>query len=121
MKSEKPKERFPKNVEGPFFVANGECITCMAPEQEAPDLMGFDQGAHHCYFKKQPSTPDELERAIRAGWSSCCGALYYSGSDPAVPRRLAELRTENLKWMREPKKRSVGGSSGDFRRLIGKV
>src|SRR5262245_33271537 len=101
MNAEKAKERFPKNVEGPFFVATGECITCMAPEHEAPDLMGFDQELNHCYFKKQPSSPDELERAIRAVWSSCCGALYYSGDDPAVSRRLAELRIENLKRMRE--------------------
>jgi len=101
MNSEEPKERFPKNVAGPFFVANGECIACGAPEHEAPDLMGFDQEVLHCYFRKQPSTPDELERAIRAVWSSCCGALYYSGNDPAVPGRLAELRTENLKRMRK--------------------
>src|SRR5215831_20768418 len=57
MSPEESEERFPKNAAGPFFVVNGGCITCMAPEHEAPDLMGFDQEQHHCYFKKQPVTP----------------------------------------------------------------
>jgi len=74
MSPEKTKERFPKNGEGPFFVVNGECIACMAPEQEAPDLIGFDQGASHCYFKKQPMPAEEFERATRGVWASCCGA-----------------------------------------------
>lgn len=52
MIAEKDKERFPKNVSGTFYVANGECITCMAPEHAAPELMGFDGEARHCYFKK---------------------------------------------------------------------
>jgi hypothetical protein len=105
MNPEKAKERFPKNVEGPFFVVNGECIACMAPEHEAPDLMGFDQDASHCYFKKQPLTQEELERATRAVWVSCCGAVQYSGDDPAVHRRIAELREENLKRMRQRQKK----------------
>jgi hypothetical protein len=104
MNSGKAKERFPKNVEGPFFVANGECITCMAPEHEAPDLMGFDQEANHCYFRKQPSTPEELERAVRAVWASCCSAVQYSGDDPRVHQRIAELHEEALKRMRQREK-----------------
>jgi hypothetical protein len=90
MTSDQGKERFPKNAPGPFFVANGECIACMAPEHEAPDLMGFDQETTHCYFRNQPSTAEELERAARAVWVSCCGALHYSGDDPTVHRRIAE-------------------------------
>jgi hypothetical protein len=98
-------ERFPKNVEGPFFVVNGECIACMAPEHAAPDLMAFDQEASHCYFKKQPVTPDEFERAARAVWVSCCGAVRYAGDDPAVHRRIAELHEENIKRMRQQQKK----------------
>jgi hypothetical protein len=66
MTPEKTKERFPKNVEGSFFVANGECLSCMAPEQAAPDLMGYDQGSKHGYFKKQPTLSEEVDRAVGA-------------------------------------------------------
>jgi hypothetical protein len=90
-------ERYPKNAPGPFFVENGYCISCGVPELEAPDLMGHDEDPsviYHCYFKKQPSTPEEVERAIRAVWISCCGAVQYDGDDPAILQRLAELEEE---------------------------
>jgi hypothetical protein len=91
------KQRFPKNVPGPFYVGNDECIICLAPEHEAPDLMGFDEEAKHCYFKKQPATPEELDRAARAVWVSCCGAVRYSGSDPVVLKRIAEVEAEGIR------------------------
>ncbi len=97
MRLDNSNKKYPRNAPGPFYVANGECITCMAPEHEAPDLMGFDEEAMHCYFKKQPSTPEELERATRAVWVSCCGAVQYSGDDPGVHRRLVELAEEGLR------------------------
>jgi len=93
--------RFPKNVDGPFFVENGECIACRAPEHEAPDLMAFDEDAGHCYFEKQPSTPAEWERAIRAVCASCCAAVQYGGDDPAILRRISELEGKPLPEKRE--------------------
>jgi 4Fe-4S single cluster domain of Ferredoxin I len=87
-------DRFPKNVPGPFYVANEQCLACGTPEQEAPDLMESDEQTGHCYFKKQPTTPEELERAVQAVQVSCCGAVLYSGNDPAILRRLKELRKE---------------------------
>ena len=104
--TEKEKERFPKNIPGPFYVANGECLICMAPEHEAPDLMGFDEEANHCYFKKQPSTPEEFERAARAVWVSCCEAVQYSGDDQRVLQRIAELHEEARQRMRQKGKQS---------------
>ena len=86
-----PKEVTPSNVPGDFYVAKDECITCMAPEAEAPDLMGFDKAASSCYFRRQPETPEECERAIRAVWVSCCSAVRYRGQDPNIQRRLLEL------------------------------
>ena len=80
----------PKNAPGPFFVENGECISCGMPEHVAPDLIGraydYDDESKgwHCYFKKQPETPDELKRAIRAVNESCCGAVWYSGTDEKI-------------------------------------
>ena len=66
----------------------------MAPEHEAPDLMGFFDGGQagagrsHCYFKTQPETPEETKRAINAIRVACCGALRYGGDDPEVIDRL---------------------------------
>jgi hypothetical protein len=91
--------RYPKNAPGPFFVENGCCISCGAPEHEAPDLMSHDENDevfYHCYFKKQPSTPEETEQAIQAVWVSCCGAVQYEGDDPKILQRFAEL-TEELR------------------------
>ncbi|MDQ1592954.1 MAG: hypothetical protein QOG71_3581 [Pyrinomonadaceae bacterium] len=63
------------------------CITCLAPEQEAPELMGLDE-ATGCYFRRQPQTPEELEHAIEAVRVSCVAALRYAGNDPAILERL---------------------------------
>lgn len=53
--------------------------------------MGFDEKGMHCYFQQQPRGATELERALRAVWSSCIAALRYSGRDPEILRRLAEM------------------------------
>ncbi len=93
----KPKfEREPENVPGPFYVAKGQCIICMLPVETAPNLIGFHQdnsGAHkqsHCYFKKQPTTPEENELAIESLNNACCGALRYCGSDKAIIGKIGE-------------------------------
>jgi hypothetical protein len=69
-------------------------MACTAPENEAPDLIGFDAaavGGYHCYFKRQPQEPEELDRAIKAVWAGCCAAVRYSGTDPAIIRKLSDL------------------------------
>jgi hypothetical protein len=86
--------RHPLNVTGDFYVADGLCIMCTAPEHEAPDLMGHDVaagGGYHCYFQRQPTTAEEFGRAIRAVAVGCCGAVRYGGTDPEILRRLADL------------------------------
>jgi hypothetical protein len=90
---------YPKNVAGDFIVNDGQCIQCCAPEAEAPDLMGNDGTS--CYFKKQPSSPEELERALMATQVSCTGAVRYCGKDPMVLRRLAELEEESRRLAEE--------------------
>lgn len=77
----------PKNAPGPFFVIYEECMSCGAPHVVAPDLLGWEDGSTghcHCYFKRQPETPTEIELAIGAIKASCCGALVYSGDDALV-------------------------------------
>jgi hypothetical protein len=85
------REATPQNAPGDFYVAKDRCITCGAPEAEAPALMGFDDAAQSCYFRRQPATPAEVEQAIRAVWVSCCEAVRYQGVDPEVQRRLIAL------------------------------
>jgi hypothetical protein len=83
-----------ENAPGDFYVRNDECIACRAPESVAPDLIGFYEdpaggGARsHCYFKKQPKSPEEIERAVKAVWANCCGSYRYGGSDADVEKKL---------------------------------
>jgi hypothetical protein len=88
----KPIPPYPKNAPGPFYVENGCCIICQAPYHETPDLMAHDEdGGGHCYFRRQPNTPEAAERAIRACCISCVSAVRYSGDDPEILRRFQEL------------------------------
>jgi hypothetical protein len=71
-------ERTPKNAHGSFCVFKDECISCRAKiEAEAPGLMAYDEDHSSCFFERQPTTPEEEYRAIRAVWASCCGAVRY--------------------------------------------
>jgi hypothetical protein len=91
-------QRFPKNAPGPFYTLGyrascrkwcGECMSCEAPEAEAPDLLApLGERNFDTYFVRQPTTPDEVERACRALEVCCVSALRYGGTDQAIIRRL---------------------------------
>ena len=66
-------------------------MACGVPEVEAGHLMSHDAKSSHCYFVRQPETSKETDAAIRAVWSSCCGAVRYRGKDRGVLARFAEL------------------------------
>lgn len=86
------KERYPENVNGDFYVENQVCIACGAPEAEAPDLIEHSKLERgHCYFKKQPQTQDEIDRAINAIAVSCISGLRYGGKDEQILKRLYEM------------------------------
>lgn len=53
--------------------------------------MSYDEEHSSCFFERQPTTPEEEYRAIRAVWASCCGAVRYGGTDPKVMARLESL------------------------------
>ena len=84
----RPQDRTPLNAPGPFYVVKDQCIACCAPEAEAPELMAFDDHAQTCYFHRQPTTPSEVEHAIKAVLVACCDAVQYEGADPDIQRRL---------------------------------
>ena len=80
------RKRYPENAPGHFYVEADLCILCGTPAAVAPDLVEMNE--NHCYFKKQPSTQAEIEHAINAVNSCCCGAYRYRGADRAVIARL---------------------------------
>jgi hypothetical protein len=83
-------DAYPLNAPGDFYVLNGCCIACEAPEHEAPDLMAHTADGH-CFFKRQPATADETERACWAVVVGCCGAVRYGGRHPAILKRLEQF------------------------------
>ena len=94
-------DRHPLNLPGPFYVEDGQCINCLAPSQIAPDLFGFFEeppgmrGYSHCYVRRQPATPAELERMMQAIESACCSGLRYCGDDPAILERFRQAGLES--------------------------
>jgi hypothetical protein len=90
-------QRVPQNAPGDFYVEAGMCTRCCLPHGEAPELLNdrtapFDE----CYFRRQPQTPDEVERAVAAMCVSEMCALRYAGNDPSV---IAKLRARDLGWL----------------------
>ena len=93
--SQSKRERTPLNSDGDFYVEEGTCLWCMAPEHEAPELMGFDK-RQGCFFRRQPQTPDEVDHAVNAVHFSCVQALHYAGNDPTIINRLRSCGCEHL-------------------------
>lgn len=56
----------------------------MAPDFLAP----LDDENNDTYFIKQPTTPEEVERACQAIEVCSVDALLYSGNDPLILERL---------------------------------
>lgn len=80
--------RDPRNAPGDFYVEDGCCIDCGLAEAEAPALLASLKDVENCYFKKQPTTPEELEQAVQAMRVSDMGCHRYGGKDAAILRRL---------------------------------
>jgi hypothetical protein len=53
--------------------------------------MAHEENIYHCYFRRQPSTPRELEQAVQAVCVSCCGAVRYAGTDQGILNRFIEV------------------------------
>lgn len=80
--------RHPLNVAGPFYT-HGWCVSCEAPEGEAPDLLAPLCAVNYTtHFVRQPGTAAEFERACSACEVCCVADLRYGGTDPLVIRRL---------------------------------
>ena len=76
------------NVVGSFYVEDACCTSCGVPDVTAPELFG--EADDSCFVKRQPQTPSEVDRMLRAMITSELGCIRYAGVDPAIIRRLAE-------------------------------
>jgi hypothetical protein len=93
----------PESADGDFYVVNNECIACGAPHVVAPDLIGWAKtDEHHCIWKKQPETPEELEQAFAAFDASEVGCYRYAGTDPVVIARIGHEYCDQVAGSREP-------------------
>jgi hypothetical protein len=88
-------KHFPEGEREDFYVAYGVCTSCGAPQAEAPDLIDHsEENLGHCYFKRQPKTDEEIDRAINAIAVSCISGLRYGGKDEKILKRLYEIGEE---------------------------
>jgi hypothetical protein len=79
----------PKSAPGDFYVTEGECLACGVPHVVAPDLVGWTgESIPHCFWTKQPETPEELERAIAVLEAQELDCHRYAGTDPAILNRV---------------------------------
>lgn len=85
-----------KITQGDFFIITGECMSCMIPEAEAPDLIGYNNDEGHCYLKKQPIDEREIQQAISVFEVSCCDAQRYRGTNSSIIKRLKKLGFSHL-------------------------
>jgi len=89
------RKRDPRNAPGPFYAVEKLCLSCGLPEDEAPDLLAnLKETGGDTYFVKQPTTPEEVERACAALDVCCVKALRYAGDDPAIIQRLQKWSAE---------------------------
>jgi hypothetical protein len=74
---------------GDFYVENRCCISCGVPQAVAPDLIGWvTEDMMHCYWKKQPSAPQEFRQAFAIFDGQEVGCHRYAGKDPEIQRRV---------------------------------
>lgn len=84
------RERFPLNAKGDFYVENDACIFCALATDIAPELIVFNEDQTHCYFKRQPETSEEIEKAIEACLCSETCAVRYAGNNPEILEKIGK-------------------------------
>jgi hypothetical protein len=88
----------PKSALGDFYVEETCCMSCGVPQAVAPDLVGWtNENLQQCYWVKQPQTANELDRAIQIIHAQEIGCHRYSGSDPAILRRLPAAQCDQIR------------------------
>ncbi|NVJ04828.1 ferredoxin [Myxococcus sp. AM001] len=82
----------PKNVAGDFYVVDQCCTACGVPTHHAPETFAFenDQPGASCYVHRQPTSPEEVDRALMVVRCQEFGCIRYRGTNPVILRRLTE-------------------------------
>jgi hypothetical protein len=84
-------QRVPENAPGDFYVQADCCTSCCLVHEDAPDLLNDPaEPFRECYFRRQPQTPEEIDRAINAICVSEMAALRYGGTDPVIIAKMRE-------------------------------
>src|SRR5688500_8150324 len=121
-------QRVPQNAPGDFYVEAGLCTRCCLVHGEAPDLLNDPgQPFDECYFRRQPQTPDELDRAISAICVSEMCALRYGGSDESIIAKLRARHSaaqcdhtpEGIAWLTRSAPTPAGERPTLWQRLFG--
>ena len=81
----------PRNAPGPFYVVNECCTLCQVPAY-APTLFELDdEQEHHCWVKRQPTTPAELDQMLEIINMADLGCIRYGGADLDIIERLKAM------------------------------
>ncbi|MBX7106385.1 MAG: hypothetical protein K1X57_20070 [Gemmataceae bacterium] len=93
MESDEHPRRAYQNAPGPFYAKAMGCdCGCLLPEAEAPELLATaGPPTFQTYFRRQPVTPAEVERACAAMLICPVHSLRYGGLDPLVLTQLARV------------------------------
>jgi hypothetical protein len=87
-------QRVPENSPGDFYVRANLCTQCCLVHGAAPELLNdLKESFKECFFRRQPQTPEEVDRALSAIAVSEMCALRYGGTDPEI---LAKMRGKGL-------------------------
>lgn len=111
-------QRVPQNVPGDFYVEVGLCTQCCIVHGEAPDLLNDPaQRFDECFFRRQPQTHEEVERAITAMSLSEMEALRYGGTDPEI---VAMLLARGCARLCDHTPEGVAARRTRFPRIVGR-
>ena len=87
------RKPYPKNVDGPFYVEDGCCISCGVWAEEGSEFLRLEQESEfgwHCYFYRQPKTEADYDKVFAAIGLADVTCMRYRGSDPEVLQRMLD-------------------------------
>ncbi|WP_225888720.1 ferredoxin [Myxococcus xanthus] len=75
----KQHEPHPMNVPGDFYVVDQCCAACGVPTHIAPETFAFatERLGGDCYVQRQPTTPEEVDRALMVVRCQEFGCVRY--------------------------------------------
>ncbi len=78
-------------VPGPFF--SGQTDNCHTGMMEAPDLVVYDSDGYEIVYR-QPTTPEQVEKILRAAWADPYGGYSWDGDKYWTPESVRDWWTD---------------------------